>query len=290
MYGTTSGKRPGPRLLGLACVVATGMLVLAGSASGIGKYADPTGDNGSAPDITGASVVSDQNGQFVFNIGVSNMPSSGDVQAVLFVDSDANPTTGLVQAGGVDYILVSDRSDNTWGFAHWTGSDWDWDTPWSTARVLAFSTSVVITVNRSQLSNASQINFWALTMTSGGGPGKSDIAPDRGLWNYDLQAGGPDIKSILLATKPSAPKAGKRFTLTVTGLQLPPDGNPVATTPQPESYTCTAKLAGRLLAGSGPGGCTFKLRKKARGKKLVVAVTVQYQGATKTVEFPFKVK
>jgi hypothetical protein len=274
----------------LATALAAGMLVLAGSASGVGKYTDATGDNGSAPDITGATVLSDANGQFVFNVGVTNMPSSGDVQAVLFIDSDANPTTGVVENGGIDYILYSDRSDNTWGFGHWTGSSWDWDTPWSTARVLTALNGVLFTVNRRELSNAAQVNFWALTMVSDGGDGKFDAAPDRGLWNYDLQAGGPDIKSIRLATTPSVPRAGKQFTVKVTALELPQDGSLLSTPPQPESYTCKAKLAGRPLAGRAQGGCTFKLPKKARGKKLVVAVTVQYQGVAKTVEYPFKVK
>jgi hypothetical protein len=280
----------GARKLVLATMLVAGMLVLAGSASGTGKYSDPAGDNGSAPDITGATVASDANGQFVFSIGVTNMPVSGDVQAVLFIDSDANPTTGVIGSGGIDYIMYSDRSDHTWGFGHWTGSAWDWDTPWTTARVLPTSNAVLFTVNRRELSNAAQVNFWALTMESDGSEGKYDVAPDRGLWNYDLQAGGPDIKSIMLATKPSAPKAGKLFTVTVTGLELPPDGNLLSTPPQPESYTCRAKVAGKPLAGRGQGGCTFKLPKKARGKKLVVAVTVQYEGVAKTVEYPFKVK
>jgi hypothetical protein len=280
----------GARKLSVAAILVTGILVVAGSASGIGKYTDATGDNGSAPDITGATVASDANAQFVFSVGVTNMPSSGDVQALLFIDSDANPTTGVITQGGIDYIMYSDRSDHTWGFGHWTGSAWDWDTPWTTARVLPTSNAVLFTVNRRELSNAAQVNFWALTMTSGGGDGKFDAAPDRGLWNYDLQAGGPDIKSIMVATKPSVPRAGKLFTVSVTGLELPPDGSLLPTAPTPESYTCKAKVAGKALAGTGQGGCTFKLPKKARGKKLVVAVTAQYQGVAKTVEYPFKVK
>ena len=289
MHGTTTRRRSGRRLLVLAAAFAAATLVLAGSASGTGKYTDASGDNGSAPDVTGATVDSGPNGQLVFRIGITNLPASGDVQAVLLVDSDANPATGRLDMGGVDYVFVSDRSDHTWGFAHWTGSSWDWNTPWSTAAVLAFSNALVVTVNRSELSNTSQLNFGVVTVTGDGGSGNVDLAPDLGLWNYDLQAQGPDIKGIQVATKPSVPKARKTFAVTVTGLQLTPTGNPLASA-QPESYSCTAKLAGRALAGSGQGGCTFKLPKKARGKTLVVAVTVEYQGATKTVEFPFKVK
>jgi hypothetical protein len=58
----------------------------------------------------------------------------------------------------------------------------------------------------------------------------------------------------------------------------------------PESYTCTAALGARKLPGGGTGGCTFRIPKKARGKRLVVHLTVGYQGAAKSVDFPFVVK
>jgi hypothetical protein len=59
--------------------------------------------------------------------------------------------------------------------------------------------------------------------------------------------------------------------------------------PQPESYTCRAKLGTKALAGSGTGSCMFKLKKAARGKKLTVAVTVTYQGASKTATLVYRV-
>lgn len=58
----------------------------------------------------------------------------------------------------------------------------------------------------------------------------------------------------------------------------------------PESYSCTAKLGAKKLAGSGTGGCTLKVpKKKTRGKRLTVVLTVNYQGATKVVPLTFKV-
>jgi hypothetical protein len=59
--------------------------------------------------------------------------------------------------------------------------------------------------------------------------------------------------------------------------------------PQPDSYACTAKLAGRPIAGRGKGGCTWRLPKRSRGKTLVVSLTVVYEGATKTFSFPYRV-
>jgi hypothetical protein len=86
------------------------------------------------------------------------------------------------------------------------------------------------------------------------------------------------------------PRAGKRFVVVPTGLKLPPDGRAIATPVLPESYTCVAKLGAKQLAGSGTGGCTIAVpKKKARGKRLTVQLTVIYQGATKVVPLTFKV-
>jgi hypothetical protein len=268
--------------------LAAASLLLAGSASAADQYTDATGDSGAAPDIKGATVTKadDING-LLFLLSIANA-SSGDVQTALFIDSDANPATGNAGLVGADYAFVLDSGDRTWGFAHWTGAQWDWDTPNARLVVAIIPDGFLIALNRDAIGNARRINFWVQTTTGEGGSGKFDEAPDDGVWNYDLSAGGPAIEDVMLQAKPAAPKAGKAFTVTVTGLKLPPVA--ARATPQPESYSCKATLAGRPLAGGGPNGCTFKLSKKARGKKLVVAVTVQYQGVTKTVERTYKVK
>jgi hypothetical protein len=60
--------------------------------------------------------------------------------------------------------------------------------------------------------------------------------------------------------------------------------------PQPESYVCAAKLAGKALRGTGAGRCTYAIPKKAKGKRLSISVTASYQGASKTVQFDYKVR
>jgi hypothetical protein len=273
-------------------VVAAGavaVLALAGSATSAGLYRDATGDSGSAPDITGA-IVTSAGGQLVFTVSLTSLASVGNSQTQLFVDSDANPSTGNPDLVGTDYVFVDDPAKQAWYFGHWTGSDWDWETPWSTVTLLRLASTLVITVNRSELSNTNQLNLWARTVLRGGSAGDVDVAPDAGVWNYDLPSDGPDIRGVVTATKPAAgPRAGKPFTVTVTGLQLPPDGESTPAVPRPDKYSCAAKLAGRKLNGRGTGGCTFALPKNARGKRLVVAVTVQYEGATKIVQLPYRI-
>jgi hypothetical protein len=288
MLDSHAGRRSAPRLLVIALVAATAVLALAGSAGANGRYADKTGDSGSAPDISGAEVSADSAGQLTFHVSAANL--AGDVGVGLFVDSDANPATGNAAGEGVDYFFIVLPSERVFDFGRWNGGDWDFSTPSSTVRVSSGSSGITVSVNRSELSNTSQVNFWAMTLVGDGGAGKMDVAPDDGLWNYDLAAGGPDIREIVVQTTPaSGPRAGKKFAVAVTGLRLPQTDTSEAA--QPESYSCTATLAGRKLAGTGTGGCTFAIpKKKTRGKMLTVNVAVAYQGVTKTQTLSFRVK
>jgi hypothetical protein len=286
--GTGKINRAKLRVVALAAVLATAAFALAGSAGATGKYTDKTGDGGTTFDITGAQVASDASGQITFRIDVSSI-TAGDVIG-LFVDSDANPLTGDVRAGGADYLFLMIPSEKAYSPEHWNGSDWDDNFTRLSLRVALSSTGVLVMMNRSELGNTSQLNFWAVSVAGDGGPGKVDVAPDDGVWNYDLAAGGPDIRQVLVQTTPAAgPRVGKAFSVKVTAIGLPQTN--VAGAVQPESSKCTAKLGGKRLAGSGTGGCTFWIpKKKSKGKQLVVTVSVTYEGATKSIQLPFTVK
>jgi hypothetical protein len=218
---------------------------------------------------------------------VVDLPSPADVQTIVVLDTDQDGTTGAPGTSGGDYAFVVDQSDDSYGFAHWTGTDWDWDTPYATVSVHSRRTGVTISVNRSELGDTSGFNFWS---RSDFGDDESDLAPDEGLWNFSLTAGGPEIRGVMVATKPaSGPKAGKAFSLTPLGLKLPESGEPSLLVPQPDSYSCRATLGKRAFAGQGRGGCTWTLPKSARAKSLTVVVSVEFQGATKDVSFVYRV-
>jgi hypothetical protein len=283
LRGSSALRRAGP----LALLIAA-TLILAPAASPAGSYTDPAGDNSSAGDITGLNVAGDKtSGQLTFRISGSNLSTSDDVPTVLFIDSDANPLTGMVGANGADYVFFVGA--DSYEFVHWNGADLV-DTPSLSVHVFGGSSALVITVNKSEIGNPADVNFWAtsLNLTTK----QSDEAPNDGAFNYSLDADGPLINSVDVQSKPSSgPKAGKPFAVTPTALHLPPDGRSAATPLLPESYTCTAKLGAKALKGSGTGGCTFRIpKKKARGKQLTVTVTVVYEGATKAFPFSFKVR
>jgi len=274
-------KRTGP----IVAVLLAALVLVPGAASG--SYADPAGDSGGAGDITSVTVLGDKgSGALLFKITGTNLATSEANLPFLTIDSDANPLTGDLTDNGSDYWFGMD--DSSYAFEHWDGSQWV-NSPDLSVRITGNTSGIMVSVNRSELGNAADFNFAASTLNLS--DRTSDHGPNDGAYNYSLDVNGPQINSVDVQTTPSAgPRAGKRFVVVPAGLKLPPDGRAITTPVLPESYSCTAKLGAKQLAGSGRGGCTVTVpKKKARGKRLTVQLTVIYQGATKVVPLTFKV-
>jgi len=208
-------KRAGPIAAALLAV-----LVLVPSASS-GTYTDPAGDSGTAGDITSVTVAGDKGtGQLIFRITGTNIASSATNPLFLDIDSDANPFSGNISDNGSDYLFYVDG--DSYFFVHWNGATWV-ETPDLSVHVSGGTSQILISVNRSELGNASVFNFYSWTVDVS--DKASDNAPNDGAYNYSLDANGPQINSVDVQTTPSAgPKAGKRFVIVPTGLKLPPDG------------------------------------------------------------------
>ena len=252
-----------------------------------GDYTDPSGDSGTAGDITSVTVAGDKaSGQLLFRISGTNIASSETSPLFLDIDSDANPLTGDITDNGSDYSFYVDNT--SYFFAHWDGSNWV-TTPDLSVQVSGGTSQILISVNRSEIGNTSLFNFLSFTVNST--DRVFDLAPNQGAFNYSFDANGPQIISVDVKKTPAAgPKAGKRFVIVPTGLKLPPDGQLTPPAILPTSYSCTAKLGAKKLA-TGTGVCSIAIpKKKAKGKRLTVLLTVNYQGATKVVPLTFKVK
>jgi hypothetical protein len=272
-----------------ACPIAAALvlgLVLVPAASS-GEYTDASGDATTAGDIVSVTVTGDKtSGQLLFRITGANIASSETSPLLLYIDSDANPLTGDLIENGSDYLFFVD--DTSYLLAHWDGAHWV-ETPDLSVQVSGNASQILISVNRSEVGNPAVFNFFAFSVNSVNVG--FDSAPDKGAYNYSFDANGPQIISADVTKTPAAPKAGKRFVIAPSGLKLPPDGQTPPPTILPQSYSCTAKLGAKKLAGSGTGRCAFAIPKKnAKGKRLTVLLTVNYQGATKVVPFTFKVK
>jgi hypothetical protein len=273
-------------LLAVASAIA---LTGAGTAGALGRYTDPSGDGKGSADVTGVSVASDANGQILFTINTASNPEANGGSVMLFLDTDVNLASGRPGTLGADFLFGMDAEG--YGFARWTGSAWDWDTPYSTVRVMTNASGAIVSVNRSELGVTDSFNFWVRTVTGEEASEQLDDAPDDGAFNYKLAAGGPDIREVGVKTSPeSGPRAGRKFVVEPTTLLLPPTGAMLTISPKPETYQCAAKLGAKALRGTGAGGCTFAISKKAKGKRLSVALTASYQGASKTVQLTYKVR
>ncbi len=216
-----SRRRAGSGVL-LAAVSAIA-LTGAGTAGAVGRYSDPSGDGKGSADVTGVSVASDANGQILFTISTASHPEDQGGAVLLLLDTDLNQASGAPGTLGADFVFDVDAEG--YGFGRWTGSNWDWDTPYSTVRVMTNATAEMFSVNRSELGSTESFNFWIRTVKGEMASGQLDDAPDDGTFNYTLAAGGPDIREVGVKTSPaSGPRAGRKFVVEPTTLLLPPAG------------------------------------------------------------------
>lgn len=178
----------------------------------------------------------------------------------------------------------SDRSYTSW---LWDGSGY-LDHSFSSLSV-GYAGGAVISIDAAEIGNPKRINFWASTSRGSSYEyGTVDWAPDNGEYSFTLRTS--DQIDVDYEATPAAPRAGRMFRI-VADATLADTGDLV----EPESVRCGASLARKsatvrnpgptsALTGRGPGACAWKIPRTARGKKLLVTVTVIYHGqATKRV-------
>jgi hypothetical protein len=251
-------------------------------------YTDPTGDNGTAPDISSVVVSNDANNQITFRINVVKLVVPSDARVMVAIDSDQNASTGT---SGTDYLLIADLSNNMFGLLVWNGSDFV-DSPSTTATANYDSTGITFSVNSSELGKTTGLNYWVRTLQGTTvAPGNHDDGPDAGSWNYQLGPAAALTLSVELFNASKA-KAGKPFAAVITVARS--DG--ALADVSADDVTCAATVGHqRLAAGSsfalGPAAtCGWRLPKKSRGKTLHASVTVNLDGATVTKRFTARIK
>jgi hypothetical protein len=238
------------------------------------NYADPTGDAKTAPDIRNVSVDLDGGtGGLKFEVDFA-----GEEQLALgggfFIpfDVDRNAATG--DSTGSEYVVVV--WPNAAVLLKWNGADMVAFShqPLAVARAPGKASVTLCSCDLgTQTFNFAVVGFRGNDI---------DVAPDAGA-TFPISA--TEIQSFIFTPKPLFPKAGRRFTLKPLGIRLAGSNEVVP----PDSLSCAAKLGAKALKGSGQGGCSWQLPKKARGKKLVVSVNVSYQGENETFTQTFRV-
>jgi hypothetical protein len=262
-------------------LVAIGLLVFASPAFADTSYADPSGENAAAADITSIVVSNDPAAHTVtFKVQVANMPAfEENAFLALAFDSDHNAATGDSDGFDSQFLVGSPG----YLFERWDGTQYTQVT--GLGIVVNYQNGLLTAVfHESDL--AATLTTFDFIVLSVRGPDPNnpvvDIAPDGPpAYQYTLAAAPaappaatPTVQGSTVAFK-VAPKAGKKAVVGPLAVKLT-DGTSVTAT----SEHCSGTLGGKHLTGTGTGGCTFTLPKTSKGKRLVVKVTGRYGGST----------
>jgi hypothetical protein len=167
-------------------VVGVAALTFAGVAfaANTGSFADVSGDSGTAPDVTGVAISSDDTGMVTIKVTLGNRTSFGGGDGVgLGIDADQNPDTGTVFYGA-EYEL--DLEGTTAKFYRAAENGFYEEAPLPSSFKASFDGGVVtVTFKPSEIGNATGFNVY----TVGFDATTLDSAPDIRSVNYQLVSG-----------------------------------------------------------------------------------------------------
>lgn len=298
--------RPGI-LLAIAVAVVALPTVASGALSGAATprspaansttYQDSTGEDPAAPDITTIVASNDDAGMITFRINVPNRPQyAADMGLVMFLDSDANQSTGDPENLGADFVIQLLRGEII--LFRWDGADYSLS---ATQASLSHSWSggAVVRINASDLNNARRLSFDALVLSgiqydpvTGAldcALCKRDFAPTVGFFTYEVRITPPTL--VVRRVTAGRPTAGKPFTLRMVVARS--DTGAVV---QNGRVTCVGRIGpARLKAKvqrvvAGAATCTWNIPATAKGKTFRGSVSIVFEGLKATEPFASKVR
>ena len=298
-----SGRRLGTALVLLGAAFALlvaaseGRSAQGAAATNSATFQDSTGEDTSAPDITSVTVANDDQANLTFTINVANRPTlTGDMVFLVPIDSDANPSSGSADFGGADYIIELDGpldGRSTAALFRWDGTDFTATGVSQSTLIFSYANGPTLKLNASEIGGTRRFGVSVLALSGlvlgpDGEPVftnvRSDPAPDRGSYTYDVKITPPSLVLGNGGSRPLRPAAGKVFSQFVSVARS--DGAAL----QGGTATCRATIGGARVAAraavvSGTrASCTFRVPKTAKGKmsRVTVAVSSGGLGATKS--------
>ena len=264
------------RLPAAAVVLAAGAM-LAGSAHAASPtiYVDPLGDSKTAPDISVVALTDNGDGTMSGDVALTGGISGNEIVYVAF-DTDGNTATGL---NGAEYTVVMSLQASA--LARWDGTSL---TPFKGVPSTFDASKGILhfTLSPADIGNPATFGFWAGAINGD----DSDQAPDHGEYSYPLTvtpvtppAAPPDIRSVVVGAGSLFPKAGRVYAVAQPKIRLDND-----TIVAPDSATCTLTWNGKALKPIRT--CSWKLPLAVRQKHLLLKITVDYHGTTRTVTLP----
>lgn len=280
--------------------ISTGSAVLANSQT----FNDSTGEDPAAPDITTLVVSNTDAGMITFRVNVPNRPNLGqDIVVDLFVNTDNNLATGSQEIPGIDYVIELVRGEIN--LYKWDGTNFTrrfGDPPAVTLR-FSYGGGIAITISAAELGNTKRLQFLVdfasgvavdpvtgdLDFTNA----KSDVAPSgsAGFFQYPVIVAKPSLVVRKFTRTPTAPTAGKRFSLKVTAARS-----------DTKAVIRNGRVTCRGRAGTAPlkaqvarvvGGvvtCTWLIPAKAKGKRFRGSAAVVFEGLRATRSYTARIR
>jgi hypothetical protein len=258
---------------------------LAGATAPAATFTDPTGDSGSAPDITSVGVTNDDHGQYTFTIDFATptpFPSTND-GVFVYLDTDQNAATG---ASGFDYALGLVEGQS--GLLQWNASSDAYEVAAQQSSVdISFGQmSIVMTVNASDIGNVGTFKMAVVSIHVEDSGSSVDSTTEQ---TYTSQT----IFTLLpVSVHQTAAKDGGTWTVSTRVIRSD-TGQPVGV---PGAIKCSATEGSKKLAvvrgafDGTTGTCTFRVPKKPSHARVYATVVVSSAGQLATENFTAKTK
>ena len=282
-------------------VVAIPTAALGGSSRSVGNsttFADSTGEDANAPDITNVVVSNDDAGNITFQINISNRPAlTSDMFALIFLDTDQNAATGDPTSLGSEYLIELDPGAVS--LFQWNGTTF---TSAASQASLTYSYTTVgatIRISATDLGKTKGFKFGMLvasgvTTDAAGSFDLTNIhidhAPDAGHGFFTYQVLTRLILSVTAFTvSPKPVTAGKPVSASLAAIE-----NDTAGPVQTGTVTCVATIAGKRITAShvlanGVASCVWRIPKTAKGKTIRGTITLTVQGVVVTRSFSARI-
>lgn len=270
----------------LKLIALLAALVLAAVAAGTapantGAFADPAGDAGGGPDVTGITLSDSPSGLLQFAVTARGMAVDTATNMFVLLDTDRNATTGF---NGSEYLLrlTHDSSGGVYGLDQWQNND----LVTLQAPSLAFTVSgdtYTFSLSKTEIGSPQSFNLsvYAAATDANGNVTSVDRAPDSGAWIYELTATPPAVVKPVIAAPvltPAKPRAGKALTVSFP-VTRSDTGAALAT----GTMVCDPSVNGKVIThresfANGTARLAFTVPKTAKGKVLKVQVTIKLGG------------
>jgi hypothetical protein len=172
------------------------------------SFTDPTGDwAGGSPDVTAVSIANDDSGLVTIVISfAASRPLVTGMRVGAIFDTDASASTGDPTHLGGEVAMQLDIASNSWAYYRWNGSTLERLTS-TTGSITYTSTATTISVNRSELSGTSRINFYVFGDFNASST-ETDLAPGAGQsWAYTIAITTPTTTTTTTTAPPPATTA-----------------------------------------------------------------------------------